>query len=431
MPLREIPIEMWWNVIDELQDDQSALLACALVCRGWASRSMHLLGKPIRLRSPTEVLEIAKLGRTNSQEVKSCRKVEIRIGDSLRGLGLFAVMFARKMPRLKTLLVEVDSGTRWRPGEMPVDVFHYLSTFTSITRLSLHNVIFPSVQTFGRLVYALPSLTTLQCNWTEFDKHDYETGSFLRRPRNLTSLNLDYQNLATTHDISNFLVATEMASTLKEINSRSTIFLDTLDESGIPALVSSAGPSLHALYLMLDVHSEWPPLGEKPSVIDFSKVVNLKHVGFEIKSPYYEVSHDNSSLPGVMRWICDQLAALAPPSIALHDLTLALQLGTRPPSEDSAVRHQSYVQHCKLLDDTLSSLSFLGLEQFILEIHTCKLKTTDQAKLEQLAPTRFPKSAARGIFRVAVIDNLYDRWSVGEYCDFLGSYPITELELPA
>jgi len=53
-------MEVWWNVIDELEKDQNALVACALICSGWAKRSMRLLGEPIKFDSPDDVRSFAK-----------------------------------------------------------------------------------------------------------------------------------------------------------------------------------------------------------------------------------------------------------------------------------------------------------------------------------------------------------------------------------
>jgi len=374
MPRRETPIEVWWNVIDELQNDQDALVACALVCKGWAPRSMRLLGKPITLRSPRHVLQIAKLGRTGSQEVKSCRTVIIN-GNALRTLSVFATRFAGKMPCSKTLLLQGTGITGWKLGDMHVDIFHYLSTFASITHLSLSFVTFPSVQTFGRLVSALPSVTSLRRRTVKFKTHGLRAGTFLRRPRNLSTLELDIYDLPTTRDVSDLLVRTEMASSLKKIIIRWPIELDELDKSGIPALISSAGTSLHGLHLTLDS----PPITERAHVIDFGNLSNLRNVCFAI---WPEWDHDEDILPNVMPWLCDQLAGLSRPWTALRDFTLKLPLGTRCYPEDSAARHRSYVQHCKLLDDLLSTPPFMG-----------------KMGIEGLAPTRFPKLAARGVFR--------------------------------
>jgi len=153
---------------------------------------------------------------------------------------------------LKTLVIQ---DAQWQPDEMHVDVFLHLSAFASITRLTLFHVIFPSVQTFRRLVSALPGITTLHCDLVSFKAHDLRVDTYIRRPRNLAALDLRVWDLATMHDVSNFVIVTEMASTLKEITIRWPTKLVDLDESGIPALISLAGAALHTLYLYFNVDS--------------------------------------------------------------------------------------------------------------------------------------------------------------------------------
>jgi len=204
---------------------------------------------------PSDVRWVAKRGHFHGQEAKSCRSVVIGSADPWRTLGLFAIMFPGKMPRLRTLLMKGNVlPLERKPGEMHADAFHYLSTFVSITHLSLDWIKFPSVHIFGRLVCALPSLKTLRLEWVTFKGHDYNAGMFLRRPRNLTTLGLCLYDLATMHDVCDFLVATEMASTLKEIISRKPISLDEIVRSGISSLVSSAGASLHSTSRFMWIH---------------------------------------------------------------------------------------------------------------------------------------------------------------------------------
>lgn len=403
----KLPMDVWWNVIDELEDNLNALAASALVCRGWAERSRRLLGKPIKFGSASDVQQIAKLGRTFSQEIKSCRRVVIQYYDrvDLKSLGLFATMFVNKMPVLKVLDVEGTFGAElWSRCWMHVDVFHYLSTFASITRLTLSYVTLPSVQTFGRLVSALPSLTALLCDWIAFRTHAYNPGTFLQRPRNLASLDLGIMmNLATMRGISNFLAATEMASTLKKISIRVPISLDKIDESGIRSLVSSAGPSLLSLNLSLYVSVDSLSVSRCAPIIDFSELVNLKHVRLEVDRPSdylpFGVAY-RYNLPHIIPWIHDLLTELPKTSTTLCDFTLRLRLLTSDlPWRRRAVRHRSHAGLYKLLDDKLSTAPFMGLKQFNFEVITIRLKATDKIQLRRLVRTRFPKLSARGVFR--------------------------------
>lgn len=141
-------------------------------------------------------------------------------------------MFAGKMPHLEGLSVSFERFGTWKSGEMHMDVFLHLSTFTSVTRLSLTGIIFPSVQTLNRLLSALPSLASLECMWVKFKTHDLRLGASLRRPRNLATLKLGIDGVAL-RGLSRLLVETEMAYTLKEIVTPWSIPLRKLDESGL------------------------------------------------------------------------------------------------------------------------------------------------------------------------------------------------------
>jgi len=405
--LQEIPVEVWENVIDQLQDDMYTLLACTRVCRAWTPRSRLHLRKWIVFYKRRQVPRLAKLVRTGEWEVKSCRRVEI-VSSSLRTLGLFAAMFAGKMPHLETLVVKsvILKQAKWNPGKMYVDVFLYLSAFTSITRLALDGITFPNAQVFGRLICALPSLTDLQCRYLEFEAHGFRLGVLLPRPRKLASLDLYIDDLPTMDDVNNLMVGTKIASTLKEIVFRWELPLHALDESGISALVFLAGASLRSLDLRLT--GDPLPAGESAPVIDFSKLNNLERVRFTINAKWF----DDEGIPArMMPWLCDRLSAIPKSSTALRELTLNLILDSEYvnslPPED-AVHHGFDSHHCQLLDDTLSTPSCRGLKQFILVIQTYTMNATNRVEqFRQLAPMRFPKLAARGILRV-VIDDLDD-----------------------
>jgi len=44
----------------------------------------------------------------------------------------------------------------------------------------------------------------------------------------------------------------------------------------------------------------------------------------------------------------------------------------------------------------------------MFEIETSKMNDTSKTELERLAPKRFPKLAARDVFEVVVIDDVFD-----------------------
>jgi len=322
-PLPVLPVEVWENVIDQLQDNKEALRACTRVCRAWAPRSMLHFQKWLVLESPAQVRILAKLVRTGyRREVKSCRTVDIR-SRSLQTLGLFATMFAAKIPSLETLVVgRVHSAYRiYR--EMHVDAYQYLSTFTSITRLILCDVHFPSVQTLGRLVFALPGLTDLQCKNVKFEAHALRVGAFLQRPSKLATLILDTEDdLQTMDGIGNLLAGTQMASTLKDIAIGKAIGPDQLDKSSFPVLISSAGNSLRSLDLQLDHHDALGVrLREGARVIDLRKLTSLQHLCLRMPAAR-RIPVLDMGVP----WVCRQLAGYQMSSTALRSVTLEFRI---------------------------------------------------------------------------------------------------------
>jgi len=306
-------------------------------------------------------------------------------------------MFAGKMPRLEKLVLVQDTSFHarpaWKPGDMHVDLFLHLSTFTSITYLHLDNVRFPSVQIFGRLLSALPGLTTLHCYHVEFDAHEYNPGAFLRRPRKLANLILSpSHDLPMVHDICRLLVATEMASTLKGIICPSIMHLRDLHKSGIPALISFAGTSLQALALVLEASTLAD--GEPVPEIDFSRIVNLRHARFATYG----------SAVDLLPWLCDQLAKYPKSLTALRTLALTFHL-VYPEDMDYAGLNATI---CQQLDDVLSIPPFTSLKEVILEIKihlgykSTTISTTTKANFRHEILPKFPKLAAGGILRVDV-----------------------------
>ncbi|CCL98451.1 uncharacterized protein FIBRA_00449 [Fibroporia radiculosa] len=184
-----LPIEVVESIIDHLSFSFYTLKACALVCKSWYPRSrLHLLRR-IVLFSRTQVKHFAhvmqrslhvgpdSLAITNVSNMVS--EVVLRGDDStldippttarasppnrapsIAHLSTFAVMLARKLPRLTYLGITSATFTR---SSLHPDVHLHLSAFVSITWLDLHNVAFASPADFARLVCAFPGVRRLGC----------------------------------------------------------------------------------------------------------------------------------------------------------------------------------------------------------------------------------------------------------------------------
>ncbi|EPS99429.1 hypothetical protein FOMPIDRAFT_1050704 [Fomitopsis schrenkii] len=121
------------------------LLACSLVCTAWRPRSrFHLLSRAL-LQSCADVYRV-------SRNLKSLNGLRNQIHTLIiRGDRTEATR--KPIPYLGTL------ATR----DIPDDTFLHLIMFITVIKLTLAWVTFPNVLTFGRLVFALPSLETLAC----------------------------------------------------------------------------------------------------------------------------------------------------------------------------------------------------------------------------------------------------------------------------
>jgi len=175
-------------------------------------------------------------------------------------------------------------------------------------------------------------------------------------------------------DISDLLIGTQMASTLKTIAVHSTIRPDQLDKSRIPVLISSAGTSLRSLELNL---GEYDPLGvrEGARVTDLHKLTSLQHLCLLHCQACMESTRDYLGVTLQCQVFKSDHAAYAP---------RADQVGLN-------------AQNYQFSNHTLSIPPFTSLEEVLLEIEAGGLPATGIAKFQQWATTQFPKLAARGI----------------------------------
>lgn len=217
-----LPVEIWEHIISCLRNDYAALQACLRVCRSWHDRSLfHLLTKS-HLYHRSQVLRLSKMARSQPRIAPMVREVIVGRGEYLRHranihhLGAFAAMLARKCTSMEQLTLQ---GAEWRAGDVHPDIFLHLSAFSSITSLNLCEVTFPSVVVFGRLVFALHNIESLQC----YDIIFKTAGRFekLALPNaearsRLTRLTLESDLKSITHII-NFLLITRIASRLTNI----------------------------------------------------------------------------------------------------------------------------------------------------------------------------------------------------------------------
>lgn len=123
----------------------------------------------------------------------------------MQHIGPFAPMLAGKLTRLDDFWI---MAAVWMPGLMHYNTFLFFSAFTSVTRLGLIEVTFPTVLTFGRLVCSLPNLVHLRCRSLKFMTPTFDAEKFHVPHTKLTVLTTDGGGLNAIID---FLTTTRVA----------------------------------------------------------------------------------------------------------------------------------------------------------------------------------------------------------------------------
>lgn len=184
-----LPVEICENVIDMLYSadwvDQvrhtRALRSCALVCRALRIRSQRNLFYSVELHNMQEMHKFSAILGNGPHLCDYVREV-VLIGHTLHTatglLSFFPLALHGRLPRLRTFDVghgkEDSVGPIRTPelGSTNAIVDHlplhprfplFLSAFTTITSLTVHNVTFRHFNDFLAMVHALPSLRNLIC----------------------------------------------------------------------------------------------------------------------------------------------------------------------------------------------------------------------------------------------------------------------------
>ncbi|KAH9926435.1 uncharacterized protein B0H18DRAFT_1006080 [Fomitopsis serialis] len=213
-----LPVEVWERVIDHLWEDHPELLACSAVCKVWRPRStFHLLSR-VFFHSRADVYRFTKNLRSQAAHREQVHTLIVR-GDPKEAtrkpipqLGTLAAVFAANPLHADEMGIW---HATWQTRSIHEDVFLHLTTFVSISRLTLAHVTFPTVLTFGRLIFALPHLQTLACRDIAFEKNSPPV-TFLTRPTNI----VDFEMLCGTpmDEVVDFLVGTaDVAQGLEQL----------------------------------------------------------------------------------------------------------------------------------------------------------------------------------------------------------------------
>ncbi|KAH9830155.1 uncharacterized protein C8Q71DRAFT_380651, partial [Rhodofomes roseus] len=177
----QLPVETWWEIIDCLQQDWSALLVCTIVCQAWHVRAQAHLpkgnGHAVGLLSRQDVILLSQCSRARALHTRAVHVYGDRHTGSLAHLGTFAAMLSGKLHRLEELQI---LDCTWKTAALKETILlRRLSEFTSIRTLRLQNVILPSATTIANLLRALPDLRSLKCASVSTTKKQYGDAAIL------------------------------------------------------------------------------------------------------------------------------------------------------------------------------------------------------------------------------------------------------------
>ncbi|KZT06098.1 uncharacterized protein LAESUDRAFT_197606 [Laetiporus sulphureus 93-53] len=170
VPQARLPPEICERIIDHigwiLNEDRSALLNCALVCRGWYAKSRAIFFTYPQLRTPkqavacvTSLKQIPLLAtRVQSLQIGSYSDPQTVVtGPELASILL---LLAGKLPKLKSLSLPHVSFEHCSMRHL---AFWSLHEFSHIVHLYLRNVTLPSASPFVQVICSFPHLQFLSC----------------------------------------------------------------------------------------------------------------------------------------------------------------------------------------------------------------------------------------------------------------------------
>lgn len=194
------PTEIWLDIFKGLAEEgeYDTLERCRVVCREFEPMARENLKSHIVFKSIEEVERI-KVGVSGANRMRRWGgpATVLIMGwpqGAIPHLATFASRLGGRWPSVDTLNI---ISAVWRTRDLDADaVFRDLARFSSIDRLFLDHVTFPSILILGRLLCALPRLKSVNLTNVEFNQHPFDTAaiSHLRLLPNiqLEALSLNY-----------------------------------------------------------------------------------------------------------------------------------------------------------------------------------------------------------------------------------------------
>ncbi|CCM06453.1 uncharacterized protein FIBRA_08717 [Fibroporia radiculosa] len=217
----ELPVEVWWKVIDCVadrlsvcQDGRRRMRELARVSRAWYTRCRVRAEERLDViyRHKKEVYRLIRRLNEHPERYNAIKRVHF-MNNKINNFGSLAVHMAGKLPHVETLEPNFPWRHRdWEPGQLHPQVFlHVRVAFESATTLRLARLTFPSAVVFGRLLCALPRLTSLTCGHVKFTNPGGVPGPVP------SSLRLATVDLDSSDDVIGFLVETRAGAFLSHV----------------------------------------------------------------------------------------------------------------------------------------------------------------------------------------------------------------------
>ncbi|GBE88104.1 hypothetical protein BKA93DRAFT_828435 [Sparassis latifolia] len=196
-----LPLEVYDYIIDLSREESSdernytTLRSCALTCRAWLARSQYNLFHTVELNTREQLHAFSKLIDQSPRLATFVQELIIKHPDDnkpFRLMTIFPIVFARKLPRLRSLTLESPYAT---PSVAPFHRIYFIAIheFASITDLQLFHVEFRSFSDFARLVSNFPNLLAVECwnvSWLGHGSNPFALGGYRSRLR-LNDLTVD------------------------------------------------------------------------------------------------------------------------------------------------------------------------------------------------------------------------------------------------
>jgi len=394
--LAVLPPEIWDEIINRLEYDYEPLAACARVCIQWNPRAKSLLDKWVDLFDMEEVRRVAKIARANGS--KGPRWVALWGGrnEAERGpiahLAAFAAMFAGRWTRVRELTIY---RANWAMGEIRMDTFLDISTFTSITKLCLYDITFPTAVTFAHLVCSLENLIYLDCHALRFSAPHTNPLVF---PTCIRTINLRTVEIGDCPlvDIVNFFLTAKIADHIERAVLRGLHQPSDIDESaayGINYLLKSL-QLLHDLSFHVDLSHE--PTNPMESLVG-------RHIflGQSSNLETLQISYSIGAEYSDYHWLADTLSRITCDSIRTIQLWAHWRGGSGRDSDEA--RYHGFIsgldaESCAHLERAFALPVFAKLEA-VAFIPCLGEHSALQIAWADTVQSRFPQLYSRGILR--------------------------------